>query len=128
MPPALRGTSRERAAPWRGVSFTWSMYINLKQLQYKLNLGSSLLRVTEWESISNRQLKSLIQRFATREAKLMSKGKPSFNVWRNRRLKAVEIFEQRFVKTPEIFKLWKMPTLKSYYINNGKYIWPSSML
>ncbi len=104
------------------------MYINLKQIKYNLNSGSSLLRVAEWESISNRQLKSLIQRFATREAKLMAKGKPSFNVWRNRRLKAVEIFEQRFVKTPEIFKLWKMPILKSYYISNGKYIWPSSML
>ena len=104
------------------------MHINLKQIKYKLNSGSSLLRVAEWESISDRQLKSLIQRFATREAKLMAKGRPSFNVWRNRRLKAVEVFEQRFVEVPEIFKKWKMPMLKSYYINDGKYIWPSSML
>jgi len=53
-------------------------------------------------------------------------GNREFNLWRTRRLKAVAIFEKRFGGVPTIFKKRKMLVLKSYYINNGIYLWPSS--
>ena len=81
-----------------------------------------------WQSLPQRQLKTLIHRFATKEAARLRLGNREFNLWRTRRLKAVAIFEKRFGGVPTMFKLRKMPVLKSYYIINGIYLWPSSTL
>ncbi len=92
---------------------------------YKLDVGSDFLKVLIWRQLSQRQLKSFIHRFATREAADLRKGKSSFYLWRVRRLHAAAIFDKRFGGVPEIFTLRKMPVLESYYVNNGVYIWPS---
>ena len=108
-----------------GVSFLEG--ITLKR-EWKLEKGSRLLRVSVWQNLPQRQLKTLIHRFATKEAARLKLGDREFNVWRVRRLKAVAVFEKRFGGVPPIFKMRKMPVLKSYYITNGIYLWPSSTL
>ena len=78
-----------------------------------------------WQKIPQNQLKTLIRRFAIREAGNLSVGRPEFGLWRVRRLRAVNIYEKRFGCVPELFKQRKMPVLKSYYVINGEYIWPT---
>ena len=51
------------------------------------------------------------------------KGNPRFNFWRKCRLASVEVYENRFVEAPEIFRCWKLPLLKSYYLDKGQYLW-----
>ena len=96
--------------------------------EWELEKGSRLLRVSIWQNLPQRQLKTLIHRFATKEAVKLKLGSREFNIWRVRRLKAAAIFEKRFSGVPIIFKMRKMPVLNSYYINNGIYLWPSSAL
>ena len=93
--------------------------------KWKLKKGSELLRVVTWQKIPQKQLKTLIHRFATREAGNLNVGRPEFGLWRVRRLRAVNVYEKRFGGVPEIFKKRKMPVLKSYYVINCKYIWPT---
>jgi hypothetical protein len=52
-------------------------------------------------------------------------GKPTF-IWRRRRLGAVIEYERRFEEVPQLFKGHKLPNLRSYYVIDGKYIWPSN--
>ena len=99
-------------------------HIKFGNRKYKLGRGSELLRVSSWNQIHQMQLKSLIHRFATREAHSISTGKP-FYFWRVKRLGAVAVYESRFGGVPELFKKRSMPKLKSYYVNNGVYLWPS---
>ncbi|QHD55766.1 hypothetical protein GM320_13745 [Shewanella algae] len=87
-----------------------------------------MLRVFVWQNLPQRQLRTLIHRFATKEAAKLKQGSSEFYVWRVRRLKAVAVFEKRFGGVPAIFKMRKMTVLKSYYINNGVYLWPTSTL
>ncbi|MDV2963097.1 hypothetical protein RU080_15245, partial [Shewanella algae] len=58
--------------------------------------GSPLLRVFVWQNLPQRQLRTLIHRFATKEAAKLKQGSSEFYVWRVRRLKAVAVFEKRF--------------------------------
>lgn len=81
-----------------------------------------------WQNLPQRQLKTLIHRFATKEAAKLRLGSPEFYIWRVRRLRAVAVFEKRFGGVPATFKARKMAVLKSYYINNGVYLWPTSTL
>lgn len=92
-------------------------------MDYKLGKESKLFKVLVLKEIHQLQLKSLIHRFATREAKAIRSG-DSFYLWRVRRLRAVGIYENRFGGVPDLFKARKLPVLKSYYVNNGVYIWP----
>lgn len=87
-----------------------------------------MLRVFVWQNLPQRQLRTLIHRFATKEAAKLKQGSREFYVWRVRRLKAVAVFDKRFGGVPAIFKMHKMTVLKSYYINNGVYLWPTSTL
>ncbi len=96
--------------------------INIRRLDYKLGKESQLLKVAVLRQLPQLQLKSLIHRFATREAKAIRNG-GRFYLWRIRRLRAVDIYENRFGGVPYIFKSRKLPALKSYYINNGVYLW-----
>ena len=84
-----------------------------------------MLKVATWQTLSQRELKVLIQRFATRESKCILSRDPKFNFWRLCRFRSVAVYETRFCKTPELFTLWKLPLLKSYYVKNGQYIWSS---
>ena len=68
---------------------------------------------------------NLIKRFATRENRSRQHGKPTFR-WRRRRLRAVGVFERRFERVPEVFRNHQLPKMKSYYMHEGKYIWPES--
>lgn len=77
-----------------------------------------------WQKIPQNQLKTLIRRFATREAGNLNVGHPEFGLWRVRRLRAVDAYEKRFGGVPELFKKRKMPVLKSYYAINSENIWP----
>lgn len=97
--------------------------MHIRKRDYKLGKGSQLFKVLVLREINQLQLKSLIQRFATREAKAI-RTRGSFFLWRVRRLRAVAIYEKRFGGVPEIFKTRKLPILKSYYLTNGIYIWP----
>lgn len=101
--------------------------INLKSI-WNLEESSPLLRVYVWQNLPQMQLKTLIHRFATKEAAKLKLGRREFYIWRIRRLKAVSVFEKRFGGVPAVFKMRKMTVLKSYHINNGVYLWPSSTL
>jgi hypothetical protein len=91
--------------------------------KYRLLPGSELLRVNYWWRVEAAELKGLIKRFATRENQARRKGRPAF-VWRNRRLSAVAIYETRFKSAPAVFRQHKLPPLKSYYVHEGRYLWP----
>ena len=67
-------------------------------------------------------LKALIQRFSTREAKASRNTEPVF-IWRSKRLEAVAIYEARFEAVPELFKRRSLPKLNSYYVHKGQYLW-----
>jgi hypothetical protein len=75
------------------------------------------------EDGSTNELKSLIKRFATRENQCCRKGGRAYR-WRSYRLKAVVVYERRFERVPEIFRGWKLPPMKSYYVREGRYVWP----
>ena len=91
--------------------------------KYRLLPGSELLRASYWRRVEAAELKGLIKRFATREDQARQNGRPAF-VWRNRRLRAVAIYESRFELAPETFRHHKLPALKSYYVHEGRYLWP----
>jgi hypothetical protein len=93
--------------------------------KYSLFAGSELLRVGHWQRAAAAELKGLIKRFATREDQARRRGKQSF-VWRRRRLSAIAIYEARFESAPEIFRHHKLPSLMSYYVSEGKYVWPET--
>lgn len=97
--------------------------MNGSEVKYRLEAGSSLLRPATWERMERDALKALIQRFATRESKCSKKAEPTFR-WRRKRLAAIAVFERRFGPAPELFTRHKLPKLKSYYVLNGKYLWP----
>ena len=99
------------------------MEINIRKIDYKLGKESQLFKVLVLNQIHQLLLKSMIQRFATREASAIRKGN-AFYLWRVRRLRAAEIYEKRFGGVPTLFKSRKLPALRSYYINNGVYVWP----
>src|SRR5690349_10532576 len=101
------------------------MRISPSHRKYRLLPGSELLRVGHWQRAEAGQLKGLIKRFATRENQVRKRGKPSF-LWRTRRLKAVAIYEARFEAAPEAFRRHKLPSLSSYYVRNGRYLWPET--
>jgi len=94
--------------------------------KYKLLKGSPLLKALIRQQLNKRQLQSLIKRFATREAKLIRQGHASFFIWRSRRISAVHVYKKRYSDVPQLLKKRCMPKLKSYYINNGVYTWPST--
>lgn len=87
--------------------------------------GSELLRVGYWQRTGAAELKRLIKRFAAREDEARSRGKQTF-IWRRRRLNAVTIYEMRFDSAPEVFRRHKLPSLMSYYVHEGKYVWPET--
>ncbi len=91
--------------------------------KYHMRSGSHLFRVAHWKCISKIELKSLIRRFASREQQLCRRMAPTFR-WRKRRLGAVAIYEARFERVPDIFRNHKLPRMKSYYVHNGRYVWP----
>jgi len=91
--------------------------------KYRLLPGSELLRVGYWQRAEAVELKGLIKRFATRENQARKRGRQSF-LWRNRRLTAVAVYEARFESAPEIFRHHKLPSLRSYYVHDGRYLWP----
>jgi hypothetical protein len=93
--------------------------------KYRLSAGSELLRVGYWQRAEPGQLKGLIKRFATREERARKSGKPVF-LWRTRRLKAVAIYEARFESAPAVFRHHKLPSLISYYVSDGRYLWPET--
>jgi hypothetical protein len=93
--------------------------------KFALLPGSALLRVGYWQQAGAAELKGLIKRFATREHQARTSGKRSF-VWRRRRLSAVAIYEMRFELAPEIFRQHKLSPLRSYYVREGRYIWPET--
>ena len=91
--------------------------------KYHLLSGSVLFRVAHWKRLRKNELKSLIRRFATREEQCRIKLAPTF-CWRRRRLGAVAVYEARFERVPDIFRNHKLPRMKSYYVQNGRYVWP----
>jgi hypothetical protein len=93
-----------------------------------LKKGSELLRVVTWQKIPINQLKTLIRKFAIREAGNLRVGRPEFGLWRVRRLRVMNMYEKRFGCVPDLFKRRKMPVLKSYYVINGEYIWPTQQI
>jgi hypothetical protein len=99
----------------------------MRDLRRKQRLlpGSELLRAGYWQQAGEIELKQLIKRFATREDQARRRSKPSF-LWRRRRLSAVSIYEERFGAPPAIFRSHKLPLQRSYYVHEGKYIWPET--
>ena len=91
--------------------------------KYHLRSGSELFRNAHWKRVSKNDLKSLIKRFATREQKCLIRLAPTF-CWRKRRLGAVAVYEARFERVPDIFRNHTLPRMKSYYVHNGRYVWP----
>ena len=91
--------------------------------KYALLPGSELLRSTYWWRAESASLKGLIKRFATREERARRKGLPTYQ-WRSRRLRAVEIYEARFEAVPDVFRARRLLPQSSYYVRDGKYIWP----
>lgn len=91
--------------------------------KYQLLPGSELLREGHWKRVDKNVLKNLIKRFATHENLCREICKPTYR-WRNRRLKAVAVYEERFERPPEIFCHHKLPPMKSYYVHDRKYVWP----
>jgi len=96
--------------------------VKFSRIAYWLNPGSPLRRAGTWKILPKRDLKALIQRFATREAKASRNTEPAF-VWRRKRLEAVAVHESRFEVVPELFKRRTLPKLKSYYMYKGQYLW-----
>ena len=100
--------------------------MKFSSIKYQLKPGSSLLKVNTWKSLARLELKSLIQRFATRENKCYKNAKPGGALWRRRRLTALAIYASRFGQPPAFFRQRKLPNLRSYYVFNGEYLWPSN--
>ncbi len=69
---------------------------------------------------------TLIKRLATRENQLRKNRKSSFILYRWKRLSAVKLYQHRFGSVPELLAKRSLPNLRSYYINNGVYVWPSN--
>jgi hypothetical protein len=90
---------------------------------HRLLPGSELLRAARWRQATQNELKGLIKRFATREEHSRRKGLPTF-LWRNRRLNAVAVYEARFELVPNVFRARRLEPQKSYYVRDGKYVWP----
>jgi hypothetical protein len=91
--------------------------------KYLLLPGSELLRSGYWVRATKNELKGLIKRFATRENQCRRKGNCAYR-WRSYRLRAVGVYERRFERVPDIFRGWKLPPMKSYYVRDGRYVWP----
>ena len=91
--------------------------------KYLLLPGSELLRSVYWARATKNVLKGLIKRFATRENRCRTKGKSTYR-WRSYRLRAVSVYESRFERVPEIFRNRKLPQMRSYYVRDGRYVWP----
>lgn len=96
--------------------------MRLASIENRLLPGSQLFRVGRWKRMTKLELKGLILRFATREHRCRLESLPTF-CWRRRRLGAVAVFEKRFERAPEIFRAHKLPRMKSYYVQNGRYVW-----
>ena len=96
--------------------------MKFSRIAYRLNPGSPLRRAITWKVLPKRDLKGLIQRFATREAKASRNTEPAF-IWRSKRLEAVTIYEARFGAVPELFKRRTLPKLSSFYVYKGQYLW-----
>jgi hypothetical protein len=92
-------------------------------LRYALEPGSECFRDRYWQRTSAADLKSLIKRFATRENRARSQGEPSY-LWRVRRLRAVNVYKSRFGSVPAIFGKHALVPMKSYYVHDGRYVWP----
>ena len=97
--------------------------LKLAQIRHRLGSQSPLLRVTRWRILPECELKSLIQRFATRERSCFRRGDPG-SQWRRKRLRAVCVYESRFGEAPEIFKQYTLLNMTSYYYADGVYVWP----
>ena len=93
--------------------------------KYALLPGSKLLRETYWWRAEPNMLKGLIKRFATREEHSRRKAKPTY-LWRSRRLRAVVVYEARFEPVPHLLRTRRLSSQKSYYVRDGKYIWPEN--
>jgi len=96
--------------------------MKFSRIAYRLKPGSPLRRAATWKVLSKFDLKGLIQRFATREAKASRDTEPAF-IWRGKRLASVTIYEARFGAVPEMFKRRTLPKLSSYYVDKGQYLW-----
>jgi hypothetical protein len=97
--------------------------LKLVQIRHRLGSRSPLLRATQWRILKQQELKSLIQRFATRERKCFRHGRPG-SQWRRKRLSAVHVYTSRFGEVPAIFKQYRLPDMTSYYYAGGAYVWP----
>lgn len=95
---------------------------SITRRSYRLLPGSELLRPAFWWRAEQSQLKILIKRFATREDSTRRRGLPTY-LWRNRRLRAVAVYEARFEAVPELLRSRRLSRLSSYYVRDGKYIW-----
>jgi hypothetical protein len=90
---------------------------------YRLLPGSELFRATFWWRADQSQLKILIKRFATHEHGSRGKGRPTY-LWRTRRLRVVAVYEARFEPVPDLFRRRYLLPQRSYYVRDGRYIWP----
>ena len=99
--------------------------MKVAQEAFRLKSGSVLLRRSTWIRLDESRLKPLIQRFATRErSRLRYDGVTGF-AWKQRRLRAVDVFEARFGPAPPLFRhRGFLPRLRSYYTGGGEYLWP----
>jgi hypothetical protein len=96
---------------------------NVTRHSYRLLPGSVLLRPGLWWRAEQAQLKLLIKRFATREDHARRRGLPTY-LWRSRRLHAVAVYERRFEAVPNLLRARRLPPQGSYYVQDGRYIWP----
>ena len=90
---------------------------------FRLLPGSELLRPIYWWHCDQSRLKILIKRFATREDRARGAGRPTY-LWRSRRLHAVAVYEVRFEAVPQLLRSRRLAPRESYYVQDGKYIWP----
>ena len=96
--------------------------MRLATIKLRLLPGSELLRVSCWRSLTERELKNLILRFATLEHRSRTRPGGVF-YWRRRRLGAAAVYEGRFCRAPDIFRKYVLPDMKSYYVHDGRYVW-----
>lgn len=91
--------------------------------KYRLDDGSSLLRKMHWDSATEKELHTLIMRFARLERRGWKTSNTGFK-WRRRRIDAVAVYEKRFAPVPIPFGGRLLPKKINIYTKDGKHIWP----
>jgi hypothetical protein len=83
------------------------------------------LKERNWKVYNYKLIQALIKRLATKENDLLRERSPFFFYYRRKRFSAVEFYTKHYGTVPKIFKVRRLPDIKSFYINNGVYVWPS---